>query len=165
MLKYLRINDAGCSILIHLFACYFGLGLTFVLYCPVLSKGHAKEITSYHSDILSVMGTLILWVFWPSFNSALTLKGEDQHRAILHAFIGLSSTTITPFALSALFNKRGKLTMVDIQIVTLARDVTVGASVDMMISPVAAYAVGIMGCTDCFFGYRYCICHFFWPYL
>lgn len=165
MLKYLRINDAGCSILIHLFACYFGLGLTFVLYCPVLSKGHAKEITSYHSDILSVMGTLILWVFWPSFNSALTLKGEDQHRAILHAFIGLSSTTITPFALSALFNKRGKLTMVDIQIVTLARDVTVGASVDMMISPVAAYAVGIMGCTDCFFGYRYCICHLFWPYL
>lgn len=155
VLKYIRINDAGGSILIHLFAAYFGLGATFVLYRPSLNKGHAKEITSYHSDILSVMGTLFLWVFWPSFNSALTLKGDDQHRAILHTFIGLSSSTITAFALSAVFNKRGKLTMADIQNVTLAGGVTVGASVDMMISPVGAYVLGIMGCTACFFGYRY----------
>uniref|UniRef100_A0A3Q0T635 Ammonium transporter AmtB-like domain-containing protein n=1 Tax=Amphilophus citrinellus TaxID=61819 RepID=A0A3Q0T635_AMPCI len=153
--KYIRINDAGGTILIHLFACYFGLGVTFVLYRPSLNDGHAKEITSYHSDILSVMGTLFLWVFWPSFNSALTFKGDDQHRAILHTFIGLSSSTITAFALSALFNKRGKLTMADIQNVTLAGGVTVGASVDMMISPVAAYALGVMGCTACFFGYKY----------
>ncbi|KAM9758128.1 rh50-like protein [Menidia menidia] len=155
VLKYIRINDAGGSILIHLFACYFGLGVTFILYRPRLNAGHAKETTSYQSDILSVMGTLFLWVFWPSFNSALTLKGDDQHRAILHTFIGLSSSTLTAFALSAVFNKRGKLTMADIQNVTLAGGVTVGASVDMMISPVAAYALGIMGCTACFFGYRY----------
>ncbi|XP_049893227.1 rh50-like protein [Epinephelus moara] len=155
VLKYIRINDAGGSILIHLFACYFGLGVTFVLYRPGLNEGHSKETTSYVSDILSVMGTLFLWVFWPSFNSALTLKGDDQHRAILHTFIGLSSSTITAFALSALFNKRGKITMADIQNVTLAGGVTVGASVDMMISPVAAYVLGIMGCTACFLGYKY----------
>lgn len=155
VLKYIRINDAGGSILIHLFACYFGLGVTFVLYRPSLNSGHAKETTSYNSDILCVLGTLFLWVFWPSFNSALTLKGDDQHRAILHTFIGLCSSTITAFALSAMFNKRGKLTMADIQNVTLAGGVTVGASVDMMISPAAAYALGIMGCTACFFGYKY----------
>ncbi|XP_057702590.1 ammonium transporter Rh type B-like [Corythoichthys intestinalis] len=155
VLKYVRINDAGGSILIHLFACYFGLGVTFALYRPALGEGHPKEITSYHSDILSTMGTLFLWVFWPSFNSALTFKGDDQHRAILHTFIGLSSSTITAFALSAVFNKRGKLTMADIQNVTLAGGVTVGASVDMMISPSAAYALGILGCAACFFGYKY----------
>lgn len=155
VLKYIRINDAGGSILIHLFACYFGLGVTFVLYRPSLNNGHAKEITSYNSDILCVLGTLFLWVFWPSFNSALTIKGDDQHRAILHTFIGLCSSTITAFALSAMFNKRGKLTMADIQNVTLAGGVTVGASVDMMISPAASYALGIMGCTACFFGYKY----------
>lgn len=155
VLKYIRINDAGGTILIHLFACYFGLGVTFMLYRPSLNSGHAKETTSYNSDIVSVMGTLFLWVFWPSFNSALTFKGDDQHRAILHTFIGLSSSTITAFALSAMFNKRGKLTMADIQNVTLAGGVTVGASVDMMISPAAAYALGVMGCTACFFGYKY----------
>ncbi|XP_056157764.1 ammonium transporter Rh type B-like [Lampris incognitus] len=155
VLKYIRINDAGGSIVIHLFACYFGLGVTFMLYRPSLNKGHMKEITSYQSDILSVMGTLYLWVFWPSFNSALTFKGDDQHRAVLHTFIGLSSSTMTAFALSVVFNKRGKLTMADIQNVTLAGGVTVGASVDMMIYPATAYALGVMGCTACFFGYRY----------
>lgn len=155
LLKYIRINDAGGSIVIHLFACFFGLGVTFILYRPNLKNGHPKEITSYESDMLSVMGTLFLWVFWPSFNSALTMKGDDQHRAILHTFLGLSSSTITAFALSAVFNKKGKLTMADIQNVTLAGGVTVGASVDMMISPAAAYGLGILGCTACFLGYRY----------
>ncbi|AWP09870.1 putative ammonium transporter Rh type B-like [Scophthalmus maximus] len=155
VLKYLKINDAGGSILIHLFACYFGLGVTFVLYRPHLNDGHAKENTSYQSDILSVMGTLFLWVFWPSFNSALTLGGDDQHRAILHTFIGLSASTLTAFALSVMLNKNGKLTMADIQNVTLAGGVTVGASVDMMISPAAAYALGVMGCTACMLGYKY----------
>lgn len=155
VLKYLKINDAGGSILIHLFACYFGLGVTFVLYRPQLNEGHAKESTSYHSDIWSLMGTLFLWVFWPSFNSALTLKGDDQHRAILHTFIGLSSSTLTAFALSALLNKKGKLTMADMQNVTLAGGVTVGASVDMMISPAAAYALGMAGATTCMLGYKF----------
>lgn len=155
VLKYLKINDAGGSILIHLFACYFGLGVTFMLYRPRLNEGHAKENTSYQSDILSVMGTLFLWVFWPSFNSALTLKGDDQHRAILHTFIGLSASTLTAFALSSMLNKNGKLTMADVQNVTLAGGVTVGASVDMMISPAASYALGMMGCTACMLGYKY----------
>ncbi|KAK5923880.1 hypothetical protein CgunFtcFv8_000808 [Champsocephalus gunnari] len=120
VLKYLKINDSGGSILIHLFACYFGLGVTFVLYRPHLNEGHAKANTSYQSDILSLIGTLFLWVFWPSFNSSLTLKGDDQHRAILHTFIGLSASTLTAFALSAMLNKNGKITISDIQNVTLA---------------------------------------------
>lgn len=45
--------------------------------------------------------------------------------------------------------------MADIQNVTLAGGVTVGASVDMMISPAAAYGLGMLGCTACFLGYRY----------
>ncbi|XP_033943664.1 solute carrier family 12 member 5-like [Pseudochaenichthys georgianus] len=155
VLKYLKINDSGGSILIHLFACYFGLGVTFVLYRPHLNEGHAKANTSYQSDILSLIGTLFLWVFWPSFNSSLTLKGDDQHRAILHTFIGLSASTLTAFALSAMLNKNGKITISDIQNVTLAGGVTVGASVDMMITPAAAYALGMMGCTACMLGYKY----------
>uniref|UniRef100_A0AAR2LVV0 Ammonium transporter AmtB-like domain-containing protein n=1 Tax=Pygocentrus nattereri TaxID=42514 RepID=A0AAR2LVV0_PYGNA len=153
--SYLKINDAGGSILIHVFACYFGLGVTFILYRPSLNDGHSKECTSYQSDMLSVLGTLFLWVFWPSFNCALTLRGDDQHRAILHTFIGLSASTLTAFALSAMLNKNGKLSMADVQNVTLAGGVTVGASVDMMITPAAAYALGMLGCTACMLGYKY----------
>ncbi|TRY90014.1 hypothetical protein DNTS_034378 [Danionella cerebrum] len=155
VVHYLKINDAGGSILIHIFACYFGLGVTFVLYRPSLNEGHSKETTSYQSDLLSLMGTLFLWVFWPSFNSALTLKGDDQHRAVLHTFIGLSASTITAFALSSMLSKNGKISMADVQNVTLAGGVTVGASVDMMISPAAAYVLGVLGCIACMLGYKY----------
>lgn len=153
--QHLKINDAGGSILIHLFACYFGLGVTFVLYRPSLKEGHCNESTSPQSDMLSVLGTLFLWVFWPSFNCAMALRGDDQHRAILHTFIGLSASTLTAFALSAMLNKNGKLSMADVQNVTLAGGVTVGASVDMMISPAAAYCLGMLGCTACMLGYKY----------
>ncbi|XP_047655665.1 rh50-like protein [Tachysurus fulvidraco] len=155
VVMYLKINDAGGSILIHLFACYFGLGVTYMLYRPDLNNGHPKEITSYNSDMLSVLGTLFLWVFWPSFNCALTLSGDDQHRAILHTFIGLSASTLTAFALSAMLSKNGKFSMADVQNVTLAGGVTVGASVDMMISPVAAYVLGMLGGMACMLGYKY----------
>ncbi|KAG7332158.1 hypothetical protein KOW79_003992 [Hemibagrus wyckioides] len=123
VVMYLKINDAGGSILIHLFACYFGLGVTFMLYRPDLNDGHPKEITSYNSDMLSVLG--------------------------------LSASTITAFALSAMLSKNGKLNMADVQNVTLAGGVTVGASVDMMISPVAAYVLGMMGGIACMLGYKY----------
>ncbi|XP_060737846.1 rh50-like protein [Tachysurus vachellii] len=155
VVMYLKINDAGGSILIHLFACYFGLGVTYMLYRPDLNNGHPKEITSYNSDMLSVLGTLFLWVFWPSFNCALTPSGDDQHRAILHTFIGLSASTLTAFALSAMLSKNGKYNMADVQNVTLAGGVTVGASVDMMISPVAAYVLGMLGGMACMLGYKY----------
>ncbi|CAL9702629.1 unnamed protein product [Knipowitschia caucasica] len=45
--------------------------------------------------------------------------------------------------------------MADIQNVTLAGGVTVGASVDMMITPAAAYALGMAGATVCMLGYKY----------
>ncbi|XP_051788808.1 rh50-like protein [Erpetoichthys calabaricus] len=155
IVTYLKINDAGGSIVIHIFACYFGLGVTRMLYRPSLNDGHANLTTSYQSDILSVLGTLFLWVFWPSFNSALTLPGDDQHRAIIHTFIGLSSSTLTAFALSALLDKKGKLSMSDIQNVTLAGGVTVGATVDMMVTPACAFALGVVGCCACMLGYKY----------
>jgi len=155
VLEHLRITDAGGSILIHLFACYFGLGVSFALYRPGLNEGHPKATAGYRADILSVMGTLFLWVFWPTFNAALTLKGDDQHRAVLHTFLGLCGSTLTAFALSAALNRDGKITMADVQNATLAGGVAVGASVDMMISPAAAYALGVAGCTACMLGFKY----------
>lgn len=54
-----------------------------------------------------------------------------------------------------MLNKNGKLTMADVQNVTLAGGVTVGAFVDIMISPAAAYALGMIGCTPSMLGYKY----------
>lgn len=58
------------------------------------------------------LGTLFLWMFWPSFNSAITDHGDGQHRAAINTYLALASTVITTVAISSLFRKHGKLDMV-----------------------------------------------------
>lgn len=57
-------------------------------------------------------GTLFLWMFWPSFNSAIADHGDGQHRAAINTYLALASTVLTTVAMSSLFEKTGKLDMV-----------------------------------------------------
>lgn len=59
------------------------------------------------------LGTLFLWMFWPSFNSAITDHGDGQHRAAINTYLALASTVLTTVAISSLFQKHGKLDMVN----------------------------------------------------
>jgi ammonium transporter Rh len=87
------------------------------------SKEHAKpgelEGASYTSDIFAMVGSVFLWIFWPSFNSAL-VDGPEQERAILHTYLSLAACTVTSIIVSALVSKDNKLDMVHIQNSTLA---------------------------------------------
>lgn len=58
------------------------------------------------------LGTLFLWMFWPSFNSAISDHGDGQHRAAINTYLSLAATVLTTFAISSLFQKHGKLDMV-----------------------------------------------------
>ncbi|KAJ1122781.1 hypothetical protein NDU88_001265 [Pleurodeles waltl] len=152
---YLKVVDVSGTIAIHVFACYFGLGVTQILYRPHLKSGHPKEITTSMTDLLSLLGTFFLWIYWPSFNAVLARPGDAQHRAVLNTFIALSSCTMTTFALSSLMNKKGKLNLVHVQNATLAGGVAVGAAADMMITPAGAFGLGCLGAMVCVFGFQY----------
>lgn len=58
------------------------------------------------------LGTIFLWIFWPSFNSAPTTLGDGQHRTALNTYYSLSASTLSTFALSALVGGDGRLDMV-----------------------------------------------------
>lgn len=58
------------------------------------------------------LGTLFLWLFWPSFNSAISDHGDGQHRAAINTYLSLAATVLTTIAISSLFQKHGKLDMV-----------------------------------------------------
>lgn len=51
-----------------------------------------QEGASYNSDTFAMIGTLFLWIFWPSFNSAL-LDGIEQERAIINTYLSLAACT------------------------------------------------------------------------
>ncbi|XP_063173369.1 ammonium transporter Rh type A isoform X1 [Candoia aspera] len=155
VVNVLKATDTGASMTIHAFGAYFGLAVARMLYRPGLKKGHVKEGSVYHSDLFAMIGTLFLWLFWPSFNSAIAKSGEDQQRAIMNTYFSLAACTLTTFAFSILVEHRGKLDMVHIQNATLAGGVAVGSCADLNILPFGAMLIGSIAGIISVIGYKY----------
>ncbi|XP_078503725.1 ammonium transporter Rh type A [Lissotriton helveticus] len=136
--------DVGASMIIHAFGAYFGLAAARVLYRPALKDGHENEGSVYHSDLFAMIGTVFLWMFWPSFNSAIADAGIDQQRAIINTYFSLAACVLTAYAFSSLVEHKGKLDMVHIQNATLAGGVAVGTCADMNIHPYGAMTIGFI---------------------
>jgi len=139
--KYLKAIDAGDTIFVHTFGAYFGLGVSRILYTKS-TLDHKNEGSDYTHDHFSMIGTIFLWMFWPSFNSATAVVGDAQHRGILNTYFSLCACVLTAFALSAAMNKHKKFVMEHIQNATLAGGVAIGAVADLMVGPWAALTIG-----------------------
>ncbi|KAK2179724.1 hypothetical protein NP493_476g04051 [Ridgeia piscesae] len=146
--------DVGGSMFVHVFGAYFGLTVATILSRDGTEKAAGKEGSVYHSDLFSVVGTLFLWVFWPSFNAALA-PGDDQHRAVINTYFSLAACVVTTVAMSVMLNKNSKLDMVHIQNATLAGGVAVGTAADMMIQPWGALVVGSLAGVLSVVGFNY----------
>ncbi|NXS67423.1 RHAG protein, partial [Pandion haliaetus] len=158
--EILQATDVGASMTIHAFGAYFGLAVTLVLYRPGLKNKHENEESTYHSDIFAMIGTLFLWLFWPSFNSAIVSETTYHIKAIVNTYYSLAACTVVTFALSSLVDQRGKFSMVLIQNATLAGGVAVGTCVDMSIHPFAAMCIGSVAGIISVLGF-----HFLTPFL
>ncbi|XP_058012074.1 ammonium transporter Rh type C [Ahaetulla prasina] len=144
LLDLLHVKDAGGSMTIHTFGAYFGLTVTSILYRPNLEQTKDKQESVYHSDLFAMIGTLFLWMYWPSFNSAVSNHGDAQHRAAINTYCSLAACVLTSVAFSSLLQKKGRLNMVHIQNATLAGGVAVGTSAEMMLTPYGALIVGFI---------------------
>uniref|UniRef100_A0A8D0GFL5 Rh family B glycoprotein n=1 Tax=Sphenodon punctatus TaxID=8508 RepID=A0A8D0GFL5_SPHPU len=150
-----QAKDAGGSMTIHTFGAYFGLTVSRLLYRPHLNKSRQREGSVYHSDLFAMIGTIYLWLFWPSFNSAVTAHGDDQHRTVLNTYFSLAASTLATFAISSLINGEGKLDMVHIQNAALAGGVVVGTSAEMMLTPFGAMIAGFLAGTISTLGFKF----------
>ena len=127
--------DAGGTTAIHAFGAYFGLALSLALGNP----GFTPE-TSHKNGLFAMIGTLFLWMYWPSFNAGPTV-GAEQQRAIINTVLSIGSSALAAFLASKTL-RGGKFEMEDIQNATLAGGVAMGASATMRISPLGALLVG-----------------------
>ncbi|XP_047455267.1 ammonium transporter Rh type B [Mugil cephalus] len=151
----LGTRDAGGSMTIHTFGAYFGLMVTRILYRPNLHKSKHKNSSVYHSDLFAMIGTIYLWMFWPSFNSAITEHGDAQHRTALNTYYSLAACTVSTYALSALTAHDGKLDMVHIQNAALAGGVAAGTAGEMMLTPYGSMIVGFLAGIISVLGFKY----------
>jgi len=144
--------DMGGSIFVHIFGAYFGLAYAFVVTNREAAKGHKGNGSSYSSDMFAMIGTLFLWMFWPSFNGALAL-GSQQHRVVINTILSLTGSCVFAYLASYLLRHDKAFCMVDVQNATLAGGVAVGSSSDLVIQPWGALLIGAIAGTLSVIGY------------
>lgn len=145
--------DMGGSMYVHAFGAYFGLAVSKVLTdCKKVKEEEENFKSTKESDLFAMIGTLFLWIFWPSFNGALAL-GNSQHRVVINTVLSLSNSCAFAFISSKVL--RGKYEMEDIQNAVLAGGVAVGSSADLVIGPYASLIVGAIAGTVSVVGYKY----------
>ena len=52
------------------------------------------------SNLFSLLGTLLLWVFWPSFMSSGAVAGLPQQRALLNTQTAIIASALATFIVS-----------------------------------------------------------------
>ena len=97
----------GGSIFIHTFGAYFGLAISFTDRKRDYGKDctQARQNSNHVSDDFSLLGTLMLWIYWPSFNSVAVNNRAGRDRASLNTYLSMTASTVTAFVLSAMLGE------------------------------------------------------------
>ena len=133
--------DTGGSIVIHAFGAIFGLSAAY--FNTTIGERDLLIESDATSDRYSMLGSMVLWVFWPSFCSAL-VPSELIPATIINVVLALCGSTLAAYLISVL--KRGKISIADIANASLAGGVAIGSTCDHA-SPIAAIIIGVLaGC-------------------
>ncbi|XP_065786154.1 blood group Rh(CE) polypeptide [Muntiacus reevesi] len=142
-MNYLNMDKHVSMMYIHMFAAYFGLTVVCCLQKPLPSASEDKDQTATSPSLFTMLGTLFLWMFWPSFNSALPADA-DKRKAVLNTYYALAVSTVTAILTSSLAHPQGKINMTHIHNAVLAGGVVVGAPSHLIHSPWLAMVLGFV---------------------
>jgi ammonium transporter Rh len=140
--------DTAGSVGIHAFGAYFGLAMSLVL----TTARHREAVidSDAASDRFSLVGSMVLWLFWPSFCSAIVDPSELQLTAV-NTILALCGATLATFLLSSAL-RGGRTHIADIANATLAGGVSIGSTCNL-VAPGAAFLIGVGAGLLCTFGF------------
>ncbi|XP_036431000.1 rh blood group, D antigen [Colossoma macropomum] len=134
---------------LHVFGALFGVLTSWVLYRPENEPKHEKEKFDSKSGLFAMLGTLFLWMFWPSFNCALV----TNEIAAYGTYLSLAVSAVTAMAISMLSSPKGKINLVHVQGSILAGAVAIGAA--MTTVPWMDMTIGFCASLLSVLGFRY----------
>lgn len=118
-----QLIDTGGSIVIHQFGAYFGLG---VIVRMTTSEDFNKKIESDKiSNQFSMLGSMVLWIFWPSFCAA-PAEISKMPLAAVNTILSLCGATVSTYIASTMIRK--KIAIEDMANAALAGGVAIGSS-------------------------------------
>ncbi len=140
--------DTAGSIIIHAFGAYFGIGLTIAL--TTRSQREQRIEADATSDRFAMLGSMVLWLFWPSFCSAI-VPLDQLPQTMVNTILSLSGATLSTYFLSTLLRK-GKTSFADMANAALAGGVAIGATCNV-VPPAIAFGIGVLAGALCVIGY------------
>ena len=136
--------DMGGCIVVHTFGAYFGCAACYFFerqraaeHCK---KDDSKAGASYTSALIGMVGTLFLFIYWPSYNAALAMQ-HQQHRVIVNTMGAITASAIGSIVVCRL--NSGRLDMEVIMNATLAGGVSIGSASSLICSPAWSMAIGL----------------------
>ena len=137
--------DTGGSIVIHAFGALFGLGVAVSM-----TSAAAKKIdveSDFTSDKFSLLGSMVLWVFWPSFCAAIVAP-EVVVQTVMNVVFALCGSTLITYVATVMLRKH--IDAADIANATLAGGVAIGSTCDVATLPVAMLIGAVAGFASTF---------------
>ncbi|NXX76716.1 RHBGB protein, partial [Urocolius indicus] len=144
LLALMGVSDSGGSLTVHTFGAYFGLAVSRLLQQPHMDRRKEQQDTGHQTDVFAVLGTIYLWIFWPSFTSATTVSDNAESWAVLNTYFSLAASTLATFVLWPVLHEKGTLQMVQIQDAALAGTAMMGMAGEMLLTPFGALAAGFL---------------------
>jgi ammonium transporter Rh len=149
----LAAEDVGGTMTIHMFGAYFGLAASMAMGASPPEKGSPEA--DKVSDLFAMIGTTVLWIFWPSFVGATeTGTAVNEMRCTTNTIISLMASTGVSFWASQKLCK-GKFDPVHIANSTLAGGVAIGSTARLNMGPGVAAVIGMMSGIVSVYGYVY----------
>jgi ammonium transporter Rh len=126
---------------VHTFGAYFGIAASFFFSTKEKINASKDNTGGYNSQTIAMIGTLFLFMFWPSFNGALANENQQQ-RVIINTVMSITASCISACGVCRFLN--GKLDMEVVLNATLAGGVSVGSSSDLVVTAGIAMAIGAL---------------------
>ncbi|NXL87653.1 RHBGB protein, partial [Alectura lathami] len=155
LLTLLGVSDSGGSLTVHTFGAYFGLMVSRVLHQPCVDRRKEQQGAGQQPDVFAVVGTVCLWIFWPSFASATTAHDSAEPWAVLNLYFSLAASTMATVVLSPVLYKEGTLQMAQLQDATLAGAAVMGMAGEMLPTPFGALTAGFLASQISLLGSRF----------
>jgi len=139
---------------VHTFGAYFGLAASYHFKTKLARSddGGKENGGGYLSQTIAMVGTIFLYMFWPSFNGALASENQQQ-RVIINTVLAISASCLAAAAICRI--KFGKLEMEVILNATLAGGVAVGSASDLVVTAGIAMAIGALAGVVSALGFLY----------
>ncbi len=134
--------DFGGSMIVHTFGAFYGIGVTLLLRYNNKSLSKPVLPNSFEHQITSLIGTIFIWCYWPSYNSSLVVSETTTFKGILNTYFALIASVVFAFATSKLVIGSGKFSMYHVFHASLSGGVIMAASAVFVKDGYASYLVG-----------------------